>query len=74
MDTLNSFSKPDKKNILKYIGEYCSELKYDNKKSKYSISSEDDLKKLLFGIEQRYYTTKFGKKEKRVANSILKLQ
>jgi len=73
MDALNNFSKPDKKNILKYIGDYCAELKYDEKKSKYRISSEDDLKKLLFGIEQRYYTTLVGE-EKRVANSILKLQ
>ena len=35
----------------------------------FHVESEDDLKKLLYGIEQRYYTTKVGN-EKRLANSI----
>jgi hypothetical protein len=32
-------------------------------------SSDDELKFLLYGIEQRFYTTMFGQ-EKRLANSI----
>ena len=33
------------------------------------IGSEENLKQLMYGIEQRYYTTPIGN-EKRLANSI----
>jgi hypothetical protein len=42
---------------------------FDENDESFSISNEEDLKKLLYGIEQRYYTTKVGN-EKRLANSI----
>jgi len=72
MDTLNTFKPKEKKSILNYIGGYCPGLKFDKSSCAYSINSEDELKQLLFGIEQRYYTTPVGS-EKRVANSVLKL-
>ena len=34
--------------------------------------SEKELKELIYGIEQRYYTTEIGN-EKRLANSVIKL-
>ncbi|NOQ26329.1 MAG: hypothetical protein GQ564_13270 [Bacteroidales bacterium] len=72
MDTLKTYSTKDKKNIFSYIKDYCGDLEFDSKESNFSIQSEDDLKKLLFGIEQRYYTTILGG-EKRIANSITKI-
>ncbi len=69
-DILNNLSAADKKNIFNYISEYCSNLKKDE--SSFLISSEDDLKLILFGIQQRFYTTPVGN-EKRIANSVIKL-
>jgi hypothetical protein len=69
MDTLDKFSPKDKKSIYKYIQEYCKDLQFDKKASSFTIDTEDDLKLLLYGIEQRYYTTILGG-EKRLANSI----
>ena len=36
----------------------------------FEISTDEDLKLLIFGIEQRFYTTRYGEKESRLANSI----
>ena len=69
-DILNNLTATDKKNIFNYISEYCSNLKKDE--SSFLISSEDDLKLILFGIQQRFYTTPVGN-EKRIANSVIKL-
>jgi hypothetical protein len=70
LETLSKFSEGDKKKIFSYIKKYCPELA--NANNKFNISNEESLKKLLFGIEQRYYTTPVGD-EKRVANSIIPL-
>lgn len=73
IDTFKGFSIKEKKAIYSYIKEYCNErLSYDEKESKFQVTSEEDLKYLLWGIEQRYYTTPVGK-EKRVANSVSKV-
>ena len=43
-----------------YIESYCeAKLKFDGKTNKFKISTDDELKILLYGIEQRYYTTPF---------------
>lgn len=68
-ETLKRFKPKEKKQIFNYIREYCKDLNFDENDENFSISNEEDLKKLLYGIEQRYYTTKIGK-EKRLANSI----
>ncbi|WP_419878658.1 ATP F0F1 synthase synthase [Brevibacillus centrosporus] len=72
MDTLATYSSQDRKSIFTYIKEYCEDLQYDEYKSNFKLKSEEDLKKLLYGIEQRYYTTMLGG-EKRLANSVLVL-
>lgn len=71
-ETLDEFTIEEKQNMYGYIREYCADLSFDENVEKFSISSEEDLKKLLYGIEQRYYTTRI-KSEKRLANSILTL-
>lgn len=70
MDTLNTFSATDRQSIFGYVKGYCEDLHYDEDNSHFIITSENELKKLLFGIEQRYYTTMLGG-EKRLANSIM---
>lgn len=71
-ETLKKFKPKEKKQIFSYIREYCADLEVDENDENFSISNEDDLKKLLYGIEQRYYTTRIGN-EKRLANSIISI-
>ena len=70
IDTLNQFTQDDKQQIFQYIRSYCEDVPVDG--DTFFVSTEDHLKKILYGIEQRYYTTPLGN-EKRLANSILKL-
>lgn len=70
MKTLEGMSVDDKTNMLEYIDGYCEQkLNYDQQNQKFEISTDEDLKLLVYGIEQRFYTTPFGK-EKRCANSV----
>jgi hypothetical protein len=70
MKTLEGMSADDKTNMLEYIDGYCEQkLKYDPQNQKFEISTDDELKLLVYGIEQRFYTTPFGN-EKRCANSV----
>ena len=70
LETLHRFSEDEKKTVFEYIKDYCPELANDN--NKFTIHNEDSLKKLLYGIEQRYYTTPVGE-ERRLAHSIISL-
>ena len=73
MNTLAAMSAQDKAQMHTYIDGYCSDkLKFDNKNNKFEVSTDEELKFLLYGIEQRFYTTPFGK-EKRLANSVVAL-
>lgn len=70
LDTLNNFGEEEKGTVLNYIRDYCPDLEYQS--NAFRIKSDDELKKLLYGIEQRYYTTPVGS-ERRCANSIIRL-
>lgn len=71
IETLNKYSDTVKKSVFAYIQEYCKNVKFiDNS---FKISNDEELKQILFGIEQRYYTTLYGN-EKRLANSITRLE
>ncbi|MFZ4402373.1 MAG: hypothetical protein ACOYO1_20270 [Bacteroidales bacterium] len=70
METLQKYTAVEKKDMFSYIREYCDNLNFDEANQNFTISDEEELKKLLFGIEQRYYTTRFGN-ERRLANSII---
>jgi len=68
--TLGQMAKQDRAAMLPYINEYCGEkLKFDQKNDTFEISTDDELKLLIYGIEQRFYTTLIGK-ERRIANSV----
>lgn len=70
MATLATMSSDDKFNMLSYIDSYCEQkLNFDKENNKFEISTDNDLKLLLYGIEQRFYTTPFGH-ERRLANSV----
>lgn len=70
MDTLKRFNKADKRKVLDYTHMYYPALKYEQ--GKFNVSTDEELKYLLWGIEQRYYTTPITR-EKRVANSVSRL-
>ena len=73
MTTLEAMSDDDKSYMLTYINEYCEEkLTFDQDNGKFEIKADDELKFLLYGIEQRFYTTLLNP-EKRLANSIITL-
>jgi hypothetical protein len=68
--TLAGLSEEDKNKLPSYIKDYCGQtLTFNDEEKKFQISSDNDLKMLLYGIEQRFYTTPFGH-EKRLANSV----
>lgn len=69
--TLSELNEGDRKNIFSYIGEYCPDLRISD--DAFEVGSEDELKMLLYGIEQRFYTTPIGG-EKRLANSVIALK
>ena len=67
-NTLADLDDDSRNNIFAYIGEYCPELKVSD--TSFEVGTEDELKMLLYGIEQRFYTTIVGG-EKRIANSVV---
>ena len=69
-NTLERLTEVDRGRIFSYIGEYCPDLSQNN--GTFEIGTEDELKMLLYGIEQRFYTTLVGG-EKRLANSVIPL-
>lgn len=73
METLKSFSKKQRRDVLIYTHKYYPHLKFEEKKGIFTVENEDEMKYLLWGIEQRYYTTPVTK-ENRVANSVSKLE
>lgn len=70
-DTLNGFTPVQKTDIYGYIQEYCQDLPFEN--GAFNIDNEHSLTLVLYGIEQRYYTTQFGL-ERRIANSIIRIE
>ena len=72
-NTLQTLNDEEKNSIVEYIKEYCSEkVPYDEETGSFSVNNDRDLKLIIYGIEQRFYTTPL-KPERRLANSILKL-
>jgi hypothetical protein len=70
MDTLAAMPAEDRDQMCSYIYSYCKKkLKFDKGNSKFEVTTDDELKYLLYGIEQRFYTTPLGH-EKRLANSV----
>jgi hypothetical protein len=59
--------------MLSYVHRYCDKkLTFDGINKKFEIKSDEELKLLLYGIEQRFYTTALSN-QKRLANSVIDL-
>ncbi len=70
MNTLAGMSTEEREGMLGYVEDYCTgRLQIDSESQSVSISNDGELKLLLYGIEQRFYTTPFGG-ERRLANSV----
>lgn len=68
--TLSKMSEDNRKDMVSYIEGYVKEkLTFDQQKQSFEISTDDQLKNLLYGIEQRFYTTSLSQ-ERRIANSV----
>ncbi|MGE6777083.1 hypothetical protein ACQKFL_05560 [Vreelandella titanicae] len=73
VETLSKMSAQEQESLLSYVNDYCKDkLKLDTKSGRFSISKDEELKLLLYGIEQRFYTTPVSN-EKRLANSVQKV-
>jgi len=70
MEALNSFDNVQKSTVFNTVKEYCPQLVAED--DTFKIESENDLALLLYGIDQRFYTTPDGR-EKRIANSIIRI-
>jgi hypothetical protein len=68
-ETLSRFSDDEKQAVYDYTNQY-GKVTYSN--GKFKIESDEDLKFVLWGIEQRFYTTQIGG-EKRIANSVISI-
>ena len=69
-DSLDKMSKRDKNKLYKYTNDYFPDLGYDGKK--FMVNNDSDLKKLLFGLSERCFTTPISR-EKKAANSVVSL-
>ncbi len=71
--TLSEMADEDKGEMLAYIHDYSDNtLTYDSSSEQFEISSDNELKTLLYGVEERFYTTPRGH-ERRLANSVQKI-
>lgn len=67
---ISKLTAKERDKMFVYVNEYCSsQIVFDAKNKHFEINNDSDLKNLLYGIHQRFYTTPLGK-EKRLANSI----
>lgn len=73
METLSKLAPADRTEVIRYTRGYSDDrLVFEEESETFVITSDEDLKMLLYGIEQRYYTTIVGA-ERRLANSIIRL-
>jgi hypothetical protein len=68
IEKLNGYDSHQKKAVFKCIKDYYPTL--IDKTGAFMVSTDDDLKLLLYGIDQRFYTTPDGR-EQRIANSVI---
>lgn len=64
---LDEFTEAQKKEVFQYTNEYYPDLKFNG--DKFEVKDDNDLKNLLYGIEQRLFTTPVTH-EKRCASAV----
>ena len=70
-EKLLELDQKQKKEVFDYTNDYYPELSYDG--NQFTINNDEDLKNLLFGIEERFYTTPVTH-EQRAANSVITIR
>lgn len=70
-EKLGAYSKQNVEQLMQEFPEYIKDVEI--KDGAFKVKNDNDLKMAIFCIEERFYTTSISK-EKRLANSILKLQ
>jgi hypothetical protein len=68
LDTVNNFTPEQREEYFNYMHPYTQNLNFNN--GAFDIQNENDLTLVIYGIEQRFYTTPFGH-ERRIANSVI---
>ena len=67
IEKFNQLEEEQQHKIFEYTDMYYPQLEFDG--TAFTVRSEEDMKYLLYGLEERYYTTP-ATNEKRIANSI----
>lgn len=67
MESLNRYTSEQKDTIFNYTNNYFPHLRFNG--TSFEVRNEEDLKNLLYGIEQRFYTT-VATYEKRCASAV----
>lgn len=71
INSLNQMSQGEKDDIIDYINGYSDVgLRFED--DKFIVSSNYELKMLVYGLDQRFHTTQVGN-QKRVANSVISI-
>lgn len=74
VDTLKKMKKSQRDKLITYVKDYCGDkISLATNNSQFKIETDEHLKYVLYGIEERFYTTE-GSKQKRLANSVEILQ
>jgi len=68
IEKINSYDNAQRTAVFGCIREYYPDLIDEN--GAFKVSTDDELKLLLYGIDQRFYTTPDGR-ERRIANSVI---
>jgi hypothetical protein len=69
-ETLSLLSEEEKKAIYSYSSGYGSVIFKDGK---FKIETDDDLKFVLWGIEQRFYTTPIGNEKREIVPNLVEI-
>lgn len=73
IEVLSTLDANEKVKMFKYVNRYSDKkIVFDTTKNEFKVNSDLELKTILYGINERFYTTEIGQ-EPRVANSVLKL-
>lgn len=64
----NAFTDVERQTLGEYIRKYCPEI-YDTNSSTVKIGTDENLKKFIYAVDQRYYETPINR-QKRVATSV----